>query len=98
MLVGERHQLCGWGLSESDSDSDGEAARQSHPENGMSGVSLLRQAIGVKYNAGQASIDTQFYIDIRSPRVFVWCLRKDCGSEADCNAAATLAIQIKCAR
>lgn len=84
--------------NKSDSDSDDKAARQSHSDTGMSGISLLWQAIGMKYHIAHTTIDTKCWIDIRRPRVFIWCLHKECGSEADCAAAATLATEIQSAR
>ena len=57
--------------NKSDSDSDDKAARQSHSDTGMSGISLLRQAIGMKYHIAHATIDTKCWIDIRRPRVFI---------------------------
>ena len=84
--------------SQKESVFDGQTSCQAHRDIRVTGISLLRQNIGSKYHIAHAVINTECWIDIRRPRLVMWCLHKDFGSEADCVAAATLAEQIQLAR
>ena len=59
------------------------------------GISLLREALGELYHITHAIVNLSDWIDVRRPRVFIWCLHKDCGAEDVVHAARTLALDIQ---
>ena len=59
------------------------------------GIKLLRQSLGDKYHIAHAIVNLSDWTDMRRPRVFIWCLHKDCGSEELVYAAARFASDIQ---
>ena len=59
------------------------------------GIKLLRESLGEKYHIAHSIVNLSDWTDMRRPRVFIWCLHKDCGSEELVYAAARFASDIQ---
>jgi hypothetical protein len=55
----------------------------------------LRESLGEKYHIAHSIVNLSDWTDMRRPRVFIWCLHKDCGSEELVYAAARFASDIQ---
>ena len=62
------------------------------------GITLLREELGDKYHIVHSMVNLSDWTDSRRPRVFIWCLHKNCGSEEVAFAARSLASDIGCQR
>ncbi len=80
---------------ERDDESDPSPASR---QQGSSGMAVLTQALGSKYHIAYSVVDLSCWVEIRRPRVFIWCLRKDCGSQEDISVAARLADDMQAER
>lgn len=69
--------------NDNDEDDDNDKSDGVEVDAAVSGWDLLKVAIGDKYHLQSRILDMKHWVDIRRPRVFIWCLHKEFGSEAD---------------
>jgi hypothetical protein len=82
------------GGADSEEELDQEAADGLNPSS-STGMTLLQQALGETYHIAHSIVNLSDWTDVRCPRVFIWCLHKDCGSEEHVYAARSLAYDIQ---
>ena len=72
--------------------------RNSNSNSNRTGIALLQEELGDKYHIVHSMVNLSDWTDSRRPRVFIWCLHKNCGSEEVAFAARSLASDIGCQR
>ena len=70
----------------------------SNSNSNRTGIALLQEELGDKYHIVHSMVNLSDWTDSRRPRVFIWCLHKNCGSEEVAFAARSLASDIGCQR